>query len=68
MKTKTYDIVFNSNTDSNAKGFAISMKEAKSYIKNFNGTSHSYFPDYKGGSVSIVCNEDGETLYEEEVR
>lgn len=37
------------------------------YGNAHNGTNESYFADYKGGTVSIVCNETGETIYEEEV-
>ena len=65
---KTYDVHFNDSTDSNNKGFEYSFEEAKSYIERYNGTNESYFEDYKGGTVSIVCNETGETVYEEMVR
>lgn len=70
MKTKelTYDVHFNDSTDSNSKGFRADFEEAKSYIERYNGTNESYFEDYKGGTVSIVCNETGETVYEEMVR
>lgn len=70
MKTKelTYDVHFNDSTDSNNKGFEYSFEEAKSYIERYNGTNESYFEDYKGGIVSIVCNETGETVYEETIR
>lgn len=70
METKelTYDVHFNSSTDSNNKEFEYSFEEAKSYIERYNGTNESYFEDYKGGTVSIVCNETGETVYEETVR
>ena len=70
MKTEklTYDVHFNSSTDSNSKGFKDSYNDCLSYIKQNNGTNNSYFEDYKGGTVSIVCNETGETVYEEMVR
>lgn len=67
MKT-TYDVVFNDDENSNSKGFAVSKKEAIAYIKENNGTPESYFPDYRGGWVSVVCNETEETVYEEEVK
>lgn len=63
----TYDIHFNDENDSNNKGFQYSLEDAKGYIKSYNGTNESYFEDYKGGSVSIVCNETGEMVYEEEI-
>jgi len=64
----TYDIFFNDSENSNKKGFALSLEDAKAYISRYNGTNESYFSDYKGGTVSIVCNETEETVYEEEVK
>jgi hypothetical protein len=61
---KTYDIRFSDNSDSNNKGFQMSLDDAKSYIEQHNGSGHSYFADYKGGTVSVICNETGETVYE----
>lgn len=68
MENSTYDIVFNSNTSSNAKGFKKSIEECQKYIAMHNGTNTSYFEDYKGGSVSIVCNETEEVVFEAEVK
>ena len=65
---KTYDVHFNDDQDSNNKGFEYTLEEAKDYIQAYNGTNESYFEDYKGGTVSVVCNETGETVYEEEVK
>jgi hypothetical protein len=65
---KTYDVHFNDEYDSNSKGMNATIKECRDYIDMYNGTSESYFADYKGGIVSIVCNETGETVYEEVVR
>ena len=62
---KTYDIYFNDANDSNNKGFKLSIEECKSWIDNNRG--ESYFEDYQGGTVSIVCNETGETVYEENI-
>lgn len=64
---KTYDVHFNDNSSSNSKGFKVSLKDAKAYITNNNGTNNSYFADYKGGVVSVVCNETDETVFETEV-
>jgi len=60
----TYDIFFNNDNNSNNKGFAISLEAAKNYIESNNGTNESYFADYKGGTVSILCNETEETIFE----
>lgn len=65
---KTYNVHFNDEQDSNDKGMSVTIEEAKDYIQAWNGTNHSYFEYYKGGTVSIVCNETGETVYEEEVK
>jgi len=64
---QTFDIFFNDDNNSNNKGFAISLEDAKNYIKSNNGTNESYFADYKGGTVSIVCNETEETVFETEI-
>ncbi|MDD4700496.1 MAG: hypothetical protein PHV07_09655 [Oscillospiraceae bacterium] len=64
----TYDVHFNNEQDSNNKGFTDSYNDCLSYIEEYNGTDHSYFEDYKGGTVSIVCNETGEVVYEVEVK
>ncbi|RGN96753.1 hypothetical protein DXB37_03725 [Bacteroides uniformis] len=61
---KTYDIYFNDSSDSNNKGFASTLDYCMDYINTYNGTDESFFADYKGGTVSIVCNETGETVYE----
>lgn len=63
----TYDIVFDSDDASNSKGMVATYDEAYHYIKSFNGTDTSYFADYKGGTVAILCNETGERVYEEQV-
>lgn len=65
-QTKKFDVVFNDETDSNSKGFELSLSECKSYIDTYNGTQESYFADYKGGTVSIV-GTDGKEVYNEEI-
>jgi len=67
MKKRTYDVVFNDETSSNGKGFKASFRYCFDYIRKNNGTNNSYFADYKKGTVSIVCNETGETVYETNV-
>lgn len=64
----TYDIFFHSNTSVDNKGFHISLQDAKDYIKTHNGTDHSYFADYKGGNVCIVCNQTDEEVYSEIIK
>jgi len=58
----TYDIHFNNDENSNNMGFAKSFTECEQFIAQHNGTNHSYFADYKGGVVSILCNETGEEI------
>lgn len=64
----TYDVHFDDENNSNCKGWAVSFAECKDYIDAYNGTNESYFADYKGGTVSIYCNELDETAYETEVK
>jgi hypothetical protein len=63
-KMKTYEIVFNDDQNSSSKGFKLSFEDAKNYLKN---RTSSYFQDYKGGMVQIVCNETGDVAHEESI-
>lgn len=63
----TYDVFFDSDTDSNNLGFKSTLEYCENYIKANNGTNNSYFADYKGGIVSIRCNENEVTVFETEV-
>ena len=65
---KTYDVVFNDDCHSNSKGWKETLDYCIDYIKSNNGTDNSYFADYKGGIVSIVCNETDETVFYEPVK
>lgn len=65
---RSYDVVFQSDDSSNSKGFDTTFDYCKDYIRMYNGTNESYFEDYKGGTVQIVCNETEEVVYEEEVK
>ncbi len=65
---KTYDVHFDDSGNSNNKGFAETIDFCKSYIAGNNGTNESYFKDYNGGLVSIVCNETGEVVFQEIVQ
>ena len=65
---KTYDLVLSDENNENSKGWKESIEYCKEYISENNGTNFSYFEDYKGGTVSVVCNETGETVYTEEVK
>lgn len=64
----TFDILFNDNENSNNKGFSESLEYCKDYIKRHNGTNESYYEDYKGGTVSIICNETNETVFETQIK
>ena len=65
---KTYDVVFNDDCHSNSKGWKETLDNSIDYIKSNNGTDNSYFADYKGGVVSIVCNETDETVFDKPVK
>lgn len=64
----TYDVEFDDENDSNSKGWQESYEYCKNYIDANNGTNESYFADYKGGMVSIRCNETDEVVYREEIK
>ena len=68
IEVKTYDVFFNDESDSNNKGFQYTEQEAKDYIKMWNGTNESYFKDYKGGTVSVICNRTGDVVHEELIK
>ncbi len=65
--SNTFDIQFNDSENSNSKGFKETLEYCKTYISQNNGKNNSYFADYKGGTVSIVCNETGEKVFETEI-
>lgn len=65
---KTYDIHFNDCENSNNKGWQETYEYCKNYIEANNGTNNSYFADYKNGTVSIVCNETDEVVFETKVK
>ena len=67
-QTRKFDVVFNDSLDSSCKGFNESYEYCLDYIKAYNGTSYSYFEDYKGGTVSIVDSETREEVYSEPVK
>jgi len=62
-KNKTYDIVFDDCANSSNKGFKETLKFCKTYVKIGDERASSYFHIYKGGTVSIICNETGETVF-----
>lgn len=64
----TCDVVFNDGTSSNRKGWHKSYDYCMDYIQKNNGTNNSYFADYKGGIVSIYCNETEQDVYSERVK
>ncbi len=64
----TYDVNFNDSENSNSNGFSLTIEECHNYIDTNNGTNISYFADYKGGYVGIVCNETGEEVHSEIVK
>lgn len=63
----TYDVYFDSDTDSNNMGFTSTLEYCQNWVNMHNDTNHSYFKDYKGGTVSIRCNETELTVLETEV-
>ena len=68
IRNCTYDVHFDDENNSNCKGWNVSFSECKNYIDSYNGTNESYFADYKGGTVSIYCNELDKIVYETEIK
>lgn len=66
--TYSYDVMFNDDQDTNVKGWRMTYDCCRDYIAQYNGTNESYFEDYKGGIVSIVCNETEEYVYIEDIK
>ena len=65
---KTYDVCFDDDNSSNDEGWYETYEYCKNYIEMYNGTNESYFQDYKGGLVSIYCNETGKTKKKKKVK
>lgn len=63
-----YDVVFNDDENSNNFGAKFNFNEAIDWIKTYNGSNHSYFADYKGGTVSVVNVYTEEVAYETEIK
>lgn len=58
-----FDVFFNDSENSNSLGFRESFDYCLNYIKTYNGSNHSYFADYKGGTVSIYDVDIEEEVY-----
>lgn len=67
-KNHKFDVVFNDSEKSDSKGFSESYEYCKDYIEQYNGTSESYFSDYKGGVVSIYDLDAEEEVYIENIK
>ena len=63
----TYDIVFNDDSNSNNKGFNCSKEEAIQRAEDMLKSKESYVNDYQGGTISVVCNQTGETAWERDI-
>ena len=64
---KTYDVIFNDSYDSNSKGIHGTIDECMDWIEFNRNDKSTYFGDYVGGTVSIVCDQTYETVYEESI-
>lgn len=68
-KNHKFDVRFDSDTMSDRKGFKSSYECCIDYISMYNGTSESYFGDYKGGTVSIIdIDADEIIVYSESIK
>lgn len=64
---KKYDVIFNDDTSSNSKLINSSFADCMNWINANKNDESTYFGDYKGGTVSIVCLQTDETVYEENI-
>lgn len=65
---KKFDVQFDDELNSVSKGFAESRKFCMDYIRMNNGRNESYFPDFKGGIVSIVNIDTGECVFQTKIK
>lgn len=63
----TYDVQFDDDTDSNSLGINGTYQECIDWIDCNRHDKSTYFGDYVGGTVSVVCVESGEFIYSEEI-
>lgn len=63
----TYNVEFNDYNDSNSVNIHGTIDECMSYIHCNKNDESTYFGDYKGGTVSIVCEQTGEEVYSEDI-
>ena len=59
-KKLTYDVHFDTDTDSLSKGFKASKKYCLQYIQD---NQERIKKDYNGYCPSVVCNETGDRFY-----
>lgn len=64
---RTYNVVFNDNDYSTCGIDRGTLKECRDYIDAGLNSGRGYFADYKGGTVSIYCNETDEEVFSEEI-
>ncbi|ELY2018486.1 hypothetical protein SL053_002414 [Flavobacterium psychrophilum] len=62
-----FDVYFNDDNYSNNKGFSFSYEACYDYITSNNGSNESYFGSYKNGTVSIVNEKTGVTIFETKI-
>lgn len=63
----TYDVFFDDVNSSNNMGFSSSYDYCLSWIASNRSDKSTYFGDYSGGTVSIVCIDTGDTVYSEPI-
>lgn len=64
---RTFDVMYNKGESINDEKFHESYMYCLEFIKKYNGTGESYFPQYIGGDVIIFCYETEQTVYTEKV-
>lgn len=64
---KTYDVGMCDDEDGETMGFHRTYDKCLAFIKEHNTSDNCLFRNYKGGTASIIQNNTGECVYEEEI-
>lgn len=67
IENYTYDVIFNDECESNSKGIHGTYEECMNWIEFNRNDKSTYFGDYLGGTVSIVCEQTGDYVYNEDI-
>lgn len=64
----TYSIVFNNRNETKKLNLMRDFDFCLNYIKKHNGTNYKFFKIFRPGSVRIVSDQTGITIYEARIK